>query len=247
MEKPGTKYGLHWELLKIKEFDMKKLALFVIVIIMLSLMATSVVFAKAGVGNPTGEIIDPYPTSEDPDSFTLATDDGDILVIFPEEFEFDFDAFVLGDIVTVKGEWVDEAIIMATDWVKLSEDVEEPEEEGEESEKEGGIYCEEGGKEEPHPVAAKIAEKYEVDVEFVMGYVCDGMGFGEVMLALQMGGDDPEGMLALRKEGQGWGKIWKDAGMIGNEKGDTPPPGLLKKGDDHPGKGPKEDKGPNKP
>jgi hypothetical protein len=108
---------------------------------------------------------------------------------------------------------------------------------------EGGVYCADG-KEGTHPVAAKIAEKYDVGEEFVMEYVCDGMGFGDIMLAIHMGDGDPDGMLALRLEGKGWGQIWKDMGLIGNERGDTPPPGILKKAD-KPGNGPQEGKGPN--
>ena len=95
-------------------------------------------------------------------------------------------------------------------------------------------------------------------------YTCDGFGFGGVMLALQTvsakgedgeeaSGDDSvnptetaaDEVLAKKKEGQGWGQIWKEDGLTKSDKADSPPPGLLKKEEKQ--NGPPEDKGPNKP
>ena len=67
-----------------------------------------------------------------------------------------------------------------------------------------------------------------------MSYICEGQGFGGVMLALQTqqagseGSESAGDFLNKRKEGKGWGQIWKDSGLVGNDKADTPPPGLLK-------------------
>lgn len=106
----------------------------------------------------------------------------------------------------------------------------------------GGVYCAEG-KETVHPLALLIEEKYGTNSSFVMEHVCDGVGFGSVMLAIKMGGGNAVGMLEQRKAGQGWGQIWKEMGLIGKDAIEKAPPGLLKKGDDHPGGGPPEGKG----
>ncbi len=225
---------------------MKKLIKITLVILLLSLLTLSTVLAKAGVGNPTGEITD---IDEPGGMLTLENEDGVFAIILP--VDFDYETVEKGMTVTVKGFWVDDETIEA-EWVKNS--VDDEDETGEIASEDpgagegnawgqGGVYCAEG-KEDAHPLAARIAEKYGVSEGYVMEYVCGGMGFGDVMLALKMGGDDPGGMLLQRMEGRGWGQIWKDADLIGKDKADSPPPGLLKKGE-KPGNGPPEGKGPN--
>jgi hypothetical protein len=52
------------------------------------------------------------------------------------------------------------------------------------------------------------------------------------MLALRtkaINGANPDVTLAKRSEGLGWGAIWKELKMIGNEREAKSPPGLLKK------------------
>lgn len=102
--------------------------------------------------------------------------------------------------------------------------------------KENSAFCADGKQEKPHPLAPKIAERYGVTEEFVMEYFCDGYSIGAIMLAIktsQMEGMTvtPEDLLAERKAGNGWGQMWKNLGLIGNEKSGFSPPGLLKKTD----------------
>jgi hypothetical protein len=90
---------------------------------------------------------------------------------------------------------------------------------------------------DPHPVAERLAESYEVPYEDIMTWFCDGnYGMGEIMLALKTGEkmDVPAADLLERKtELGGWGKVWQELGLIGRpgtamadpseEVGDEPP------------------------
>ena len=75
-----------------------------------------------------------------------------------------------------------------------------------------------------HPVAAGIAERYEVEYNTVMTWFCSGKyGFGEIMLALETSKYlaelgtvlTPDEILALKLDqfkgegGAGWGAVWK--------------------------------------
>lgn len=235
---------------------MRKLLSILTLVVILMMAITSVAAAKIGVGNPKG-VIDEIVTEADGTVLItlLLEDETDPLVItMPEGFDLEAAGLEVGMLVVAKGEWTEEGF--NADWVKEAEEddeeepeeVEEPEEteepeeeEGEEGDGEGnawgqgGVFCAEGGKDKVHPVAQKIADKYEVDPEWVMSYACDGHGFGGVMLALQTAaaneGGDADAYLAKRKEGKGWGQIWKEDGLTKNDKADNPPPGHLKKPD----------------
>ena len=121
------------------------------------------------------------------------------------------------------------------------EDMDEDENEVEDEDREEGsklnsAYCVEGKQEKTHPLATKLAERYGVTEQWVMGYFCDGYGMGAIMLALktsQIDGIDatPEALLTERSNGVGWGNIWKSIGLIGSERAGHSPPGLLKKPD----------------
>jgi hypothetical protein len=81
---------------------------------------------------------------------------------------------------------------------------------------------------DPHPAGERLAGAYGVDYEEVMGWFCDGGdGFGEIMHALQTSQEsslDPaEGLLSLKTELGGWGKVWQHLGLIGPPD-DTGPP-----------------------
>jgi len=104
----------------------------------------------------------------------------------------------------------------------------------EEGSKLNSAYCKDGKQEKPHPLAAKMAKRYDVTEDWVMGYFCNGYGMGAIMLALktsQIDGiaADPDFLLTERANGVGWGNIWKNIGLIGSEREGHSPPGLLKK------------------
>ena len=234
---------------------MRKLFSVLTLVVVLSLVLATAAFAKIGKGNPTGEITNIDATGG---TVTLLLEDGTELVVsMPADFDFENTTLAVGMLVTAKGEWTEDGF--NAEWVKEAdeetEETEEPEEETEETEGsngEGGAYCN-GSKEKTHPVAQKIADEYGVDPEWVMSYACDGHGFGGVMLALQTAkaneGGDADAYLAKRKEGKGWGQIWKEDGLVKNDKADSPPPGQLKKPDKLTGqdkeKGPDKEKNPN--
>jgi hypothetical protein len=83
-------------------------------------------------------------------------------------------------------------------------------------------FCASG---ETHPVAASLAEQYEVDPAVIMAWFCpdegeedNGFGFGQIMLALQTAEGDidlAETFLAARAAGDGWGRIWQELDLIG--------------------------------
>lgn len=102
--------------------------------------------------------------------------------------------------------------------------------------KDNSAFCAEGKQDKPHPLAPKIATRYGVPEEVVMGYFCEGYSIGAIMLAIktsQLEGvtADTGELLANRSTGNGWGQIWKSLGLIGSEKKGHSPPGLLKKPD----------------
>jgi hypothetical protein len=68
-----------------------------------------------------------------------------------------------------------------------------------------------------HPVANRLAAEFEVDVTEILGWHCDGFGFGEIARALLMAEADDdldyEDYLALKAGGLGWGQIMQTTGL----------------------------------
>lgn len=229
---------------------MKRKYFALLLVVLLALALTSAAFAQAGIGNPKGII-----ESLDEACTTLTIqgeEEGDELftVTLPEGF--DCSGLEVGMYVVIKGAWVEDEF--QVEWVKEAD----PEDDGEGDGNAwgaGGVYCA-GGKEYPHPVAQKIADKYEITPEWVMERACAGYGFGEIMLALQTqlslqtqaqngeGGPDADELLDERKNGKGWGQIWKENELVKNDKAADPPPGWLNK--EAKETGPKDEKGPDK-
>jgi hypothetical protein len=235
---------------------MKKILTTLMLALIITLMMTTAAFAKPGKGNPKGEILSIDQTNG---TLTILTTDGDELVItLPDDF--DYETVEVGMDIVAKGTWTDDGF--EADWVKEAdkdneaETTEEADEdsvnENDKDRGEGGAYCA-GDKDKPHPMAAKIALDYGVSEEWVMEQVCAGHGFGSVMLALKtqsISGDNPEDLLNQRKNGKGWGQIWKESGVVGSDHANMPPPGLLNKYDKgNAGKAPgrPEEKGPPGP
>lgn len=77
-----------------------------------------------------------------------------------------------------------------------------------------------------HPVAARLAAHYDTAEDQIRTWFCDdGMGFGQIMLALQTAksaGGTAQDYLTRRAEGQGWGQIWKAQGLIGRGRTNHP-------------------------
>ena len=84
---------------------------------------------------------------------------------------------------------------------------------------------------ETHPVAQSMAEHYDVDSGQIMNWFCGsdqapGLGLGQIMLALRKqdeSGPSAQEMLRRRIEGEGWGQIWQDLGLLGKKNADDLP------------------------
>lgn len=87
-----------------------------------------------------------------------------------------------------------------------------------------GAYCQ-GQAEKHHPTGDKLAQRYQVGYEEVMGWFCDGgYGFGEIDLAYSIAGAagvPVTEVFDLRASGVGWGNVLKEYGL--DKKPDKPP------------------------
>jgi len=80
-----------------------------------------------------------------------------------------------------------------------------------------------------HPVGVKLAATYAVPYETVMGWFCQGFGFGEIVLALQASQHSeltPEEILLLKVELGGWGEVWRHLAMLDQPVEPLPTPTL---------------------
>jgi hypothetical protein len=175
--------------------------------------------------------------SEDGCTITVKTVEWDVFEVHVSECGYTPDD--IGTWVHVKGVVLGDGSILA----ESIEVIEPPEVGG----KEESAYCS-GEKEKQHPVATKIAAVFDTTYEEVMGYFCDGFGFGQIILAYQtslISGENVADILAKREAGMGWGQIWKELGFKGKpkeDKEDKVSPGQKKKMDE-----PKEKEHPVKP
>jgi len=79
-----------------------------------------------------------------------------------------------------------------------------------------------------HPVLDGFSTKYNIPYDVLLVYYCQlQVGIGEIALALQtnqlMGGEVTVEELFTQRvdEGLGWGEIWQDLNLIGNDNGDS--------------------------
>ena len=217
---------------------MKKKLTISILVILVALLAAVPALAIPGKGAVKGEV-----TAVDP-VLTIETKKGEsVVVVVPQDF--DINAIEVGDWVLVKGSAGPGDSIEA-EWVKQvgkgndkNDDQDNPE-----GKKDNSAFCAEDKQEKPHPLVAKVGERFAVPEEgWVMDYFCAGYGMGAIMLALktsELDGADPAVLLAGRADGKGWGLIWKGLGLIGSEKEGHSPLGLLNR-PDHAGPKDKDD------
>jgi hypothetical protein len=213
---------------------MKRIFYVSILIVMLTMLMISPALAKSdkGKGNIKGEVT---IINAETGSLTILTNQGETVLVFVPA-GFDLAAVQVGDLVLVKGDVQADGSILA-DTIKVTgknkpdgDEQEQPD--TEKGNKSNSAYCSEGKQTKTHPLAIKLAERFEVSESWVMEYFCQGQSMGAIMLALltaQIDGSDPATLLASRTEGKGWGQIWQELGLIGSEKEGKSPPGLLKK------------------
>jgi len=214
---------------------MKRILIALTFVLTLALLGVMPVSAQKGKVNINGEVIEAGAGT-----LTILSHKGETYVVGVPE-GFDLSTIQKGDAVLVKAVledgrgWVAQSVKQLGKGNDVYEDENEvADDELAEGSKLNGAYCADGKQEKPHPLAAKMAERYGATEEWVMGYFCDGYGMGAIMLALktsQIDGMDvtPETLLTERSNGVGWGNIWKDMGLIGSEREGHSPPGLLKK------------------
>ncbi len=208
---------------------MKKIYSIAIMVFVIALVAAVPALALPGKGAIKGEVVAVDPGEG---NVTLETRQADFVVVnLPLDFDVDF---AVGDWVLVKGTPGEDGSIDA-EWVKpIGKGKGKGNEDKVEGKKDNSAFCDEEKQEKPHPLAEKIGERFGVGEDWVMGYFCDGYGMGAIMLALKTGqldGSDAEDLLEERAEGQGWGQIWQEKGLIGSEKEGHSPPGHLKRPD----------------
>jgi hypothetical protein len=81
---------------------------------------------------------------------------------------------------------------------------------------------------DPQPKAQTLAEKYGVPYDEIMGWFCQGFGFGEIDLAYGLSletGVPVADVFALRQQGLGWGEI-KRRLSVASDVTSTPTPDL---------------------
>jgi hypothetical protein len=224
---------------------MKKLIIFSIFIVLAALLIASPALAIPGKGAVKGEVtvVDPVAGT-----LTIKTKRGELVPVTVLG-GFEKGEIVEGDWVLVKGSASEGGEIEA-EWFKQvgkgrgkGNDEDKPE-----GKKENSAFCDDGKQDRPHPLAAKVSEHFSVPEIWVMETFCDGYGMGAIMLALKTrdlddeldDGSDPGALLERRAEGEGWGQIWKERGLIDSEKEGHSPLGLLNR-PDHAGPKDKDD------
>ena len=214
---------------------MKKIITTTLFVLLIAMLIAAPASAQKGKVNIKGEV-----TSIGTNILTIESNKGDFFTVTVPA-DFDISSVKVGSSVLVKGSTAENDAIEA-DLIKV---VGKPNDNGkpdkEEKEKPEGFkdnsaFCAADKQEKLHPLASKMAERYDVSEDWVMEKVCEGYSIGAIMLAVKTSqmpdiDADPEGLLTERADEKGWGLIWKNLGLIGNEKSGDSPPGLLKKPD----------------
>ena len=211
---------------------MKKILVAMTLVLLIALSVVRPVSAQKNKINIKGKV-----TAVDSGSLTVTSNKGDIYIItIPGSV--DVSPIKVGDSVLVKatagqgGAWIAESVKQLGNGNDNAQN--NNNEEKAEGFKDNSAFCADGKQEKPHPLAPKIAERFGVSEKMVMDYFCEGYSIGAIMLAIKTSQLDgvsstPGDLLASRANGNGWGLIWKDLKVIGNEKDGHSPPGLLKK------------------
>ncbi|MEK6221211.1 MAG: hypothetical protein N2D54_03090, partial [Chloroflexota bacterium] len=221
---------------------MTKRIIKIVVFGLLSLMLITSAFAQSAdyVGKPLKGTV--TAVDEVGGTFTVEADDGtSMVVVVPEGF--DWTSIAVGNSIQVHGDANEDGTFQAT----KVQDPDADDDDGDGGGKSDGKGKGQGGDdddddddvkgagkanskycsgEEVHPIAAGIAEKFDASAVDYTAYFCDeNVGFGRVMMALQtskLTGMSVYDLLALSKGDQGWGKVWKEAGLIGNAEHGLP-------------------------
>jgi len=211
---------------------MKKIFVTTLLALMIAMLVVAPASAQKGKVNIKGEVV-----SIGTDSLTVESNKGETLTVTVPA-GFDMSTVQVGSSVLIKGETTEDDSIEA-DSIKVvgkpdNDNKKNEKEEKPEGFKDNSAFCAADKQEKLHPLAAKMAERYDVTEEWVMERICEGYSIGAIMLAIKTSqlpdiDADADSLLANRAAGNAWGLIWKDLGVIGSEKNGNSPPGLLKK------------------
>ena len=216
--------------------EMKKVLITILLTLLVAMLAVGPASAQKDKVNIKGEVI-----SIDAGTLTVQSNKGETFVVNAPT-GFDTSSVQVGASILIKGRTTQDGSIEA-DSIKLvgqeSQDANsdnDDSEEGSEGFQQNSAFCAEGKQVKSHPLAGKLAERYGVTGDWVMSRFCDGYSIGAIMLALRTSQIEgvtatPEELLADRAAGNGWGVIWKELGLIGNQKNGNSPPGWLKRPD----------------
>jgi hypothetical protein len=220
---------------------MKKLFTIILIVVVAAVFTFGTVAASTNF-----TIIKGMVTEIEDDLVTVETKQGEIYQVHVPG-DFDPKTLVIDDAVMAKAQPLEDGTWQATSFHILDEDEDDVEEEEEDEEEDSNgtklnsAFCDPDKQGRPHPLAVTIAARFEVEESWVMEHYCTGDSMGAIMLALKTssfeGVDaDADTILELRKSGAGWGQIWKELKLIGNErikedkvKEKNTPPGQLKK------------------
>jgi len=216
---------------------MKKILIAILLGLMIISLSAGLASAQKDIVTIKGEVI-----AIEGESLTVATHQGTSYVFTPPD-GFDLSSIQVGDSVLVKahteedGAWLVESIKQVGKGSNGGkDDAEEDEVDGGKPEgiRDNSAFCTEGKQEEPHPLAPKIAERFSVTEDLIMGYYCDGFSLGAIMLAIKTSqlediSVDVDTILTDRASGKSWGQIWLELGLIGSEKNGHSPPGHYKR------------------
>ncbi len=228
---------------------MKKIFIGIVIALLMATAAVMPASAKRLVVK--GEV-----TAVDASTITVLTEDDQTLTVIPP-VDFDISTLSVGDIIIARG-WTQPDGSLKANVLRILEtspdEEETPSDENDSGDEEtpgdeenpddeqstDKAFCNPDVKQGSHPMAAKLSSIYGVDIDWVMKYYCDGMGFGEIMIAIRSslltaGEEKPDietaadELLSKRAEGKGWGEILQEIKLIGRDKGPKIPPGSLKK------------------
>jgi hypothetical protein len=217
---------------------MKKILVIIILVLMVTVLAVGPASAQKGKININGQVSAfTAETATENGTLTVETKkDGPLVVTMTSGF--DFTTIAVNDWVLIKAH--DEDGTVVADFVKQvgargkkgkPGDADPPE-----GSRDNSAFCSGDKQVKSHPLALKIADRYDnITEEEFMVYFCDGYSIGAIMLALKTsqldGSGDPLPLLESRAQGNPWGHIWKEKGLIGKNKTWDTPPGLLNRPD----------------
>jgi len=204
------------------------LSITLILSLLMGLMTTGLAFASEGNEvEVEGTIAALYP-----DEFYLEVEvEGETELLVVEVGQnFNFDAYDVGDLLELKGTLNDEGRLVVTE-LKIQERARDRimTQDGELE----SFFC--AVDDHDHPIAAKIAETYEMEYTDVEDMLCgeEKVPLGKIMLALQTEAISDYTLDQLLDGSPQWGKIWQELELKGKPDHGIAPGKIQQQGGDN--------------